>query len=388
MDFQLSEEQRMLSDTARRFVEAELYPYEQQVEDADELPAELRRQIIERALAAGLYAANMPEELGGGGLDTLSMCLLDRELGRANMALQYTVARPSNILQACIGEQREKYLYPCIRGEKTDCLAMTEPGAGSDIRSMACAAKRDAGGDYRINGVKHFISHADVADFVILFAATGVEQTARGPRKKITAFLVDKGAPGFTVRRGYRSVSHRGYHNFILEFDDCRVPAAQVLGEVDQGFDVANQWLGNTRLQVAAICLGRCDRAFELACDYAATRKQFGQTIGKFQGVGFKLADMEVARRAAELLTYQAAWREDHGGMTDMDAAVAKLAATETLARIADEALQIHGGMGLMADLPLERIWRDARVERIWEGSSEIQRLIISRAILRPLESR
>jgi len=388
MDFQLSEEQRMLSDTARRFVEAELYPYEQQVEDADELPAELRRQIIERALAAGLYAANMPEELGGGGLDTLSMCLLDRELGRANMALQYTVARPSNILQACIGEQREKYLYPCIRGEKTDCLAMTEPGAGSDIRSMACAAKRDAGGDYRINGVKHFISHADVADFVILFAATGVEQTARGPRKKITAFLVDKGAPGFTVRRGYRSVSHRGYHNFILEFDDCRVPAAQVLGEVDQGFDVANQWLGNTRLQVAAICLGRCDRAFELACEYAATRKQFGQTIGKFQGVGFKLADMEVARRAAELLTYQAAWREDHGCMTDMDAAMAKLAATEALARIADEALQIHGGMGLMADLPLERIWRDARVERIWEGSSEIQRLIISRAILRPLESR
>ncbi|MDD9855433.1 MAG: acyl-CoA/acyl-ACP dehydrogenase [Gammaproteobacteria bacterium] len=388
MDFQLSEEQRMLSDTARRFVEAELYPYEQQVEDADELPAELRRQIIERALAAGLYAANMPEELGGGGLDTLSMCLLDRELGRANMALQYTVARPSNILQACVGEQRDKYLYPCIRGEKTDCLAMTEPGAGSDIRSMACAAKRDAGGDYRINGVKHFISHADVADFVILFAATGVEQTARGPRKKITAFLVDKGAQGFSVRRGYRSVSHRGYHNFILEFDDCRVPAAQVLGEVDQGFDVANQWLGNTRLQVAAICLGRCDRAFELACDYAATRKQFGQTIGKFQGVGFKLADMEVARRAAELLTYQAAWREDHGGMTDMDAAMAKLAATEALARIADEALQIHGGMGLMADLPLERIWRDARVERIWEGSSEIQRLIISRAILRPLESR
>jgi len=265
---------------------------------------------------------------------------------------------------------------------------MTEPGAGSDIRSLACAAKRDAVGDYRINAVKHVIRPTDSADFVILFAATGVEQTARGPRKKITAFLVDKGAPGFTVRRGYRSVSHRGYHNFILEFDDCRVPAAQVLGEVDQGFDVANQWLGNTRLQVAAICLGRCDRAFELACEYAATRKQFGQTIGKFQGVGFKLADMEVARRAAELLTYQAAWREDHGCMTDMDAAMAKLAATEALARIADEALQIHGGMGLMADLPLERIWRDARVERIWEGSSEIQRLIISRAILRPLESR
>jgi len=392
MNFELSAEQRMLVDTARRFVAEELYPFERQVEQSDELPAELRRQIIDRALAAGLYAANMPAELGGGGLDTLSMCILDRELGRANMALQYTVARPSNILQACVGAQREKYLYPCIRGQKTDCLAMTEPGAGSDLRSMACAAKRDGGddgdGDFRITGVKHFISHADVADFVILFAATGAEESPRGPRKTITAFLVDKGAPGFTVRRGYNSVSHRGYHNFILEFDDCRVPAAQVLGEVDNGFEVANQWLGNTRLQVAAICLGRCDRAFELACEYAATRRQFGQTIGKFQGVGFKLADMESARRSAELLTYQAAWREDHGGMSDMDAALAKLAATEALAMIADEALQIHGGMGLMADLPLERIWRDARVERIWEGSSEIQRLIISRTILRPLEAK
>ena len=385
MNFSLTEEQQMLTDSALRFVEAELYPHEAQVEKTDELPDELRQQIIARSKACGLYAANMPAELGGGGLDTLSMCLLDRALGRASMALQYTVARPSNILQACVDEQREHYLYPCIRGDKTDCLAMTEPGAGSDVRSMSCAAKKD-GDDFVINGAKHFISHADVADFVILFAATGVAQTSRGARKKITAFLVDKGTKGFTVRDGYHSVSHRGYHNFILEFDDCRVHKRQVLGEVDCGFEVANSWLGNTRLQVAAICLGRCDRAYELACQYAATRKQFNQTIGKFQGVSFKLADMEIARRSAELLTYQAAWCEDNGGMNDADAAIAKLAASEALALIADEALQIHGGMGLMSDLPLERIWRDARVERIWEGTSEIQRLIISRAVLRPLE--
>ncbi len=389
MNFALTEEQQMLVNTARRFVEAELYPHEQAVEKTDAVEEGLRRQIIARSREAGLYAANMPEELGGGGLDTLSMCLLDRELGRASMALQYIVARPSNILQACVGEQREEYLYPCIRGEKVDCLAMTEPGAGSDIRSMSCTAEA-RGDDFVINGAKHFISHADVADFVILFAATGNEETAPADgraRKKITAFLVDKGVKGFTVRPGYHSVSHRGYHNFILEFDRCRIPAGQVLGEVDCGFEVANRWLGNTRLQVAAVCLGRCDRAYELACEYAATRKQFGQTIGKFQGVAFKLADMEIARRSAELLTYRAAWKEDHGGMTDRDAAMAKLAATEALARIADEALQIHGGMGLMTDLPLERIWRDARVERIWEGTSEIQRLIISRAILRPLEN-
>ena len=385
MDFSPTEEQSLLIDTARKFVERELYPHEREVEDSDALSPQLRARVIERAKAAGLYAANMPVELGGGGLDVLSMCMLDRELGRANMALQYSIARPSNILQACVGEQRERYLYPCIRGDKTDCLAMTEPNAGSDLRSMNCTAKVD-GDDFVINGVKHFISHADVADFVILFAATGEEQTARGMRKLITAFLIDKDMHGFTVRPGYRNVSHRGYHNFILEFDRCRVPRTQVLGEVGCGFALANDWLGNTRLQVAAICLGRCDRAYELACEYAASRRQFNQTIGKFQGVGFKLADMEVARRAAELLTYRAAWCADQGELSDLDAAIAKLAASEALAMIADEALQIHGGMGLMTDLPLERIWRDARIERIWEGTSEIQRLIISRAILRPLE--
>ncbi len=385
MDFSVSEEQGLLIDMARRFVEEELYPHESSVEGTGRVAPELVERIRQRSIQLGLYAANMPAELGGGGLDTLTMCMLDRELGRASMALQYIVARPSNILMACVGDQRERYLLPCIRGEKVDCLAMTEPGAGSDVRAMACRADRD-GSDFVINGTKHFISHADLADFVILFAATGVEESARGPRKRITTFLVDMGTPGFTLRPGYDNVSHRGYHNFILDFDDCRVPATQVLGEVDQGFEVANEWLGATRLQVAAICLGRCDRALELATDYAATRKQFGQTIGKFQGVGFKLADMELRRKSAELLTYEAAWKHDQGAMNDADAAIAKLAASEALAFIADEALQIHGGMGLMSDLPLERIWRDARIERIWEGTSEIQRLIISRSMLRPLE--
>ena len=384
MDFSLSEEHRLIVETARRFVEEELYPYEAEVEETDTLRPELAAQIREKSLELGLYAANMPEELGGGGLDTVSMCLLDRELGRANMALNYTVARPSNILQACIGEQREKYLFPCIRGEKVDCLAMTEPGAGSDVRSMSCKAERD-GDDFVINGVKHFISHADWADFVILFAATGEEQTPRGPRKKITSFLIDKGWPGFTVRQGYKNVSHRGYHNFILEFDDCRVPGSQVLGEVDKGFDVANDWLGATRLQVASLSLGRSHRALEHALEWAVDRKQFGQQISKFQGVSFKLADMKMRLHAAELMTLEAAWKHTQGTMEDMDAAMAKLAATEALAFIADEAIQIHGGMGLMSDLPLERIWRDARVERIWEGTSEIQRHIISRSLLRPL---
>ncbi len=385
MDFSLTDEQQLIVRTTRAFVERELYPYEDEVERSGAVRPELIEQIKTRAIDAGLYAANMPAEVGGGGLDTVTWVLYERELGRASYALHYGgVVRPSNILMACTGDQRERYLLPAVRGERIDCLAMTEPGAGSDLRSMRTSAVAH-GGDFVINGTKHFISHADHADFVILFAVTGEEQSSRGPRKQLTAFLVDMGHPGFTVRDGYRNVSHRGYNNCILDFNDCRVPRSQVLGELHAGFEIANAWLGATRLQVAATCLGRADRAIDLAKRWAVERKQFGQSIGKFQGVSFKLADMAVEYRAAELLELDAAWRHDQGTSTDMDMAIAKLKATEMLAMVADEALQIHGGMGLMADLPLERIWRDARIERIWEGTSEVQRHIISRALLRPL---
>jgi alkylation response protein AidB-like acyl-CoA dehydrogenase len=383
MDFGLTEEQRMIVDTTRAFVETELYPHEQMVERTGVLPLELIREIQQKAMAAGLYAANMPVDLGGAGLDTFTWLLYEKELGRANYALHWTcVARPSNILLAGNADQRERYLMPCIRGETWDCLAMTEPGAGSDLRGMKASARRD-GGDWVLNGTKHFISHADLAGFAICFMASGEEQTPRGPKKLITAFFVDKGTPGFTVRDGYRNVSHRGYTNCVLEFDDVRVPAANVLGEVHRGFEVANSWLGATRLQVASTCLGRAERALALAIAYAAERRQFGQAIGKFQGIGFKIADMAMELKAAELLTREAAWKYDQGTVTDGDMAMAKLKATEVLARVADEAIQIHGGMGLMDDLPLERIWRDSRVERIWEGTSEIQRHIISRELLR-----
>lgn len=383
MHFGLTDEQRMIVDTTRAFVEAELYPHEAAVERSGHLPMEVIREVQAKAIAAGLYAANMPEEVGGAGLDTLSWLLYERELGRANYALHWTcVARPSNILLAGSPEQREKYLFPCIRGEKWDCLAMTEPGAGSDLRGMKASARQD-GGDWVLNGTKHFISHADIADFSIVFMASGEEDTAKGKKKRITAFFVDKGTPGFTVRDGYRNVSHRGYTNAVLEFDNCRLPQSQVLGDVHKGFELANTWLGATRLQVAATCLGRADRALGHAISYAAERQQFGQQIGKFQGVSFKLADMAMELKAAELLTWEAAWRFDEGSVTEADMSMAKLKASEVLAMVADEAIQIHGGMGLMDDLPLERIWRDARVERIWEGTSEIQRHIISRQLLR-----
>jgi len=385
MDFALSEEQQLIIATTRAFVRQELVPHEREVEESGVLREELREQLKAKALAAGLYAANMPTEVGGGGLDSVSWVLYEKELGYTGYALQYgCVGRPSNILLACRGEQRERYLLPAVRGERVECLAMTEPQAGSDLRSMKASAIQQ-GDDFIINGTKHFISHAEHADFVILFAASGEEHSPRGKRKLITAFLVDMGTPGFEVRPGYRNVSHRGYTNSILQFTDCRVPAAAVLGEVHRGFEVANTWLGATRLQVAASCLGRAERALDCAKQWAVERVQFGQQIGKFQGVSFKLADMALELRAAELLTLEAAWKLAQNTATDTDMAMAKLKASEMLAMVADEALQIHGGMGLMSDLPLERIWRDARIERIWDGTSEVQRHIISRALLRPL---
>lgn len=384
MDFGLTQEQDMIVETTRAFVENELYPHEAQIERTGHLDMDLVREIQQKAIAAGLYAANIPEEFGGAGLDTPTWLLYEKELGRANYALHWTcVARPSNILCAGTSEQRAKYLAPCVAGEKWDCLAMTEPGAGSDLRGMKATAKQD-GTDWVLNGTKHFISHADIADFSICFMATGEEDTPRGLKKLITAFFVDKGTPGYQIRDGYRNVSHRGYTNAILEFDNCRIPAENVLGEVHKGFEVANTWLGATRLQVGATCLGRADRAFKHSVEWAATREQFGQPIGKFQGVSFKLADMAMEMKAAELMILEAGWKFDRGEASDADMAMAKLKATEMLAMVADEAIQIHGGMGLMDELPLERIWRDARIERIWEGTSEIQRHIISRSLLRP----
>ncbi|MGJ8572676.1 MAG: acyl-CoA dehydrogenase family protein [Hoeflea sp.] len=384
MDFGLTQEQDMIVETTRAFVENELYPHEAQVERTGHLDMDLVREIQQKAIAAGLYAANIPEEFGGAGLDTPTWLLYEKELGRANYALHWTcVARPSNILCAGTPDQRARYLEPCVAGEKWDCLAMTEPGAGSDLRGMKASAKQD-GTDWVLNGTKHFISHADIADFTIAFMATGEEDTPRGRKKLITAFFVDKDTPGYAVRDGYRNVSHRGYTNAILEFDNCRIPAQNVLGEVHKGFEVANTWLGATRLQVGATCLGRADRAFQHSVEWAATREQFGQPIGKFQGVSFKLADMAMEMKAAELMILEAGWKFDQGTATDADMAMAKLKATEMLAMVADEAIQIHGGMGLMDELPLERIWRDARIERIWEGTSEIQRHIISRSLLRP----
>ena len=384
MHFGLSQEQEMIVETVRTFVEQEIYPHEELVEKQGFVPDEIGRDIAQKCKELGFFGCNFPEEVGGAGLNHFDFTLVERELGRGSNALTVFFGRPSGILMACEGEQREKYLLPAVSGEKFDALALTEPGAGSDVRGMQCAARAD-GDDWIINGTKHFISHANIADFVIVFVATGEEETPRGIKKKITCFLIDRDTPGFEIEEGYASVSHRGYQNCILRFDECRVPKEQILGELHKGFDIANEWLGATRISVAACSVGRARRAFELTLPYLTERKQFGQQIGKFQGVSFQLADMITEIDAAEFLTLNAAWKLDQGLEANREIASAKLYATEMLARVTDTCIQLHGGMGLMDDLPFARFWRDARVERIWDGTSEIQRHIISRDLLRPL---
>jgi len=381
MEFNLTEEQILLIKTTKSFVENELLSHENLLEKTNNLPKELYQEIKKKSQEVGLYSCNMPTEYGGGGLNAFDLTLVEKELGFASLALAEIAWRPQNILMASTGKLIEEYLKPTIKGDRKDCIAMTEPGAGSDLRGMKTNAVLK-GKDWVINGTKHFISNAHISDFVVLFASTGKDTNERN---LISCFLVDLNLLGVEVSKGYDCVSHRGYVNNIIHFNECKIPAENILGEKDMGFELINTWLDATRLTVAATSVSRAERAFDIALDWSANRKQFGKVIGKFQGVSFKLADMAMDIKLANLILMESAWKIDQGTLTSKDAAMAKLFCTEMIGRVSDEAIQICGGMGLMADIPLERIWRDARIERIWEGTSEIQRHIISRSLLRPL---
>ena len=377
-------EKELLENTVKRFVEEELYPHEETVDKNGEVPLELGRQIEKKSKDLGLFAANLPIEVGGGGLDYESMLLIEREYGKTSHALHAWAARPTEILLACNEEQKKRYLDPCVTGEKRELFALTEPEAGSDIMSMKTHAKKD-GNDWIMNGSKHFISGPVMPDFAIVFAATGEDETPRGKRKRITAFLVDVGENGFEIGIGTKCVSYRGYHAFRLNFSDVRLGPNQILGEEGKGLELSGKWLGMGRIWVGASCCGKAERLFEFAKDWASTRKQFGQPIGKFQATGFKLADIAIELRAADLMVNDAVRRANEGKMSDADAAMVKVYCSEMLNRAADNTLQLYGGMGLMEELPIQRLWRDSRLERIWDGTSEIQRHIITRSILRPL---
>jgi len=378
--FAASDEQLAVAEVVRVFTDRELRPHDDEVERLGVVPAKLAHAVRDKAIEAGLYAWNMPAELGGGGLDHVTQALAEMELSRSG-PVSISVHRPAPILLACQGEQRDEYLLPTIRGERRECFALTEPEAGSDARGIRTRAVRD-GDDWVINGTKQFISDADHADFILLIAVTGENETPRGPRPRITCFLVDKQLPGVALSR-IDVVGTRGYNPHVITFNDVRVPDRNILGSEGHGFDFAREWLFSGRVMLAAMCVGRGRLILELAADWARTRRAFGRTIGEFQGTGFKLADMRVELKAAELLTLEAAWKLDQGTLTDVDASIANLFASEMVGRAADNGVQIFGGMGLATEFLMERLWRDARVERIWEGTSEIHRDLIARRVLR-----
>lgn len=384
MTFALSHEDELLRASVRAFFDNEVIPHEELVDRLGEVPEELGREIERKGKEIGLYAANLPEDVGGGGLNYTQMSIIEREFGRTSHALHSWIARPTELLLACEGEQVEKYLMPCVTGEKRELFGLTEPGAGSDAMGMKTRARRD-GDSWILEGMKHFISAPSMADFAIVFATTGTDETRRGPRKRVTAFLVDRDTPGVIFREGTKCVSNRGYKTYELIFDSVRLGPGQVLGEEGRGFELAGKWLGMGRVWVGATCCGKAERLIGLATEWCANRKQFGQPIGRFQATGFRLADMAIGLRTADLLVADAVQRADQGAMRDEDAAMVKVYCSEMLNKVADDTVQIYGGMGLMEELPIQRLWRDARIERIWDGTSEIQRHIISRSILRPL---
>ncbi len=384
MDMDATHETELLVATVRRFVETEMFPHEDEVDRLGYVPQEIGDQIAKTAQQLGLYACNLPEEVGGGGLGYGAMALIEREYGKTSHALQSWAARPTELLLACEGDQRERYLLPAIRGEKRELFALTEPEAGSDVMGMKSHARRD-GDDWILYGSKHFISGPCAPDFAIVFAATGEDDTPRGPRKRVSAFLVDTGMPGFDCREGNRCVSYRGYKTYQLSFDNVRLGPGQMLGEEGRGLELSGKWLGMGRIWVGATCCGKAERILDMATDWAASRRQFGKPIGAFQATGFRLADGAIQLRAADLMVTDAVQRAEKGAMGDADAAMVKVFCSEMLNKIADDAVQIYGGMGLMEELPIQRFWRDSRLERIWDGTSEIQRHIITRSILRPL---
>ena len=382
--YDTSSDSKILLDTVQKFMADEIYPHEDRVDKLGYVPDEIGKQIEEKSKEVGLFAANLPEKYGGGGLDYSSMMLVEREYGKTSHALHSWIARPTEILLACNEKQMEEYLYPCVKGDKRELFALTEPDAGSDIMSMKSNAKKE-GADWILNGSKHFISGPCMPDFAIVFAATGEDETPRGKRKRITAFLVDVGIPGFDIQEGTKCISYRGYKNYQLSFNDVRLSADKILGTEGNGLSLSGKWLGMGRIWVGATCCGKAERILALALDWAAQRKQFGKPIGTFQATGFKLADMKMNLRAADLLVKDAVDRALSGQMMDEDAAIVKIFCSEMLNKVADDTVQIFGGMGLMEEMPIERLWRDSRLERIWDGTSEIQRHIVTRSMLRPL---
>ncbi len=377
MHFELSEGQARMVSTLRRFVETELMPLEEGIESTGELGAAKAREILDKSRSLGFYAMNIPEEHGGGGLSALDTMLAEEQFGHTtDILVRRAFGNVYEPLLACGEEQRQRWLLPAVRGERTCSIAMTEPRAGSDAAAIKARAERFGGG-WVLRGGKHFISDGLFSDFFIVSAVT---DPAARPRH-VSLFLVDKEMTGVTVGRTQEMMGFRGTSHVELFFDGVKLGRDHLLGREGEGLALIHSTLGRVRLaQVGARAIGKACRLMTLMTRYAKERHQFGKPIGEFQMIQQMIADSAIEINAARLLLHRAAWEIDQHREARDWISMVKVSAAETLGRVADRAVQVFGGMGCCRTLPVERLYRDARIFRIFDGTSEIHRTLVAKS--------
>ncbi len=380
MDFRLGPRDRSLQERARAFTDDVLIPLEDECEANDGLTTQSATTAKRAVLDSGFNAINHAPADGGQGLDTFQQLLVEEQWGRATGALWDIPWRPSIPLARGTEAQKERYLRPAARGERRDAYAITEEFAGSDPSMVKTSAHRDGDG-WILDGEKWHVTSGDVADFFLVHALVD------GDVAKPTIFLVDKALPGVRLVRTPKYTHTFVFEHPIFAFEDVRVDADAVLGEVGEGYELTKDWFVEERLMIGARTMGASARALELSLAFAQERRQFGEAIVRFQAIEFMLADMAAEIMAATSMLYRVCWMAAHGGITRKElhaqASAVKLVCSETAGRVIDKALQIHGGRGYMREQPVERLWRELRVDRIWEGTSEIQRLVIGNELVK-----
>ena len=379
MNLELSEEQQLLQKSVREFAEAEVKPLAKENDETGKYP----RGLFQKAAELGLTGVAIPEAEGGAGMDHISYAIVVEEISRVCASTGVILSVQNSLYCDPIhrfgtDEQKEKFLLPFARGEKIGCYALTEPQAGSNAAALTTKAVRK-GDKYVINGTKAWITNGGAADAAIVYVNTQPEKGEKG----ITAVVVEKGTPGFAVGKEEKKLGIHATACTELSFSDCEVPAGNRIGEEGEGYKVALSTLDGGRIGIAAQATGIAQGAFEAALSYAQQRQAFGHPIADFQAIQFMLADMATEIDAARLLTRRAAWKQDSGARFTMEASIAKLFASEMSTRVTHKAIQIHGGYGYSREYPVERNYRDARITEIYEGTSEIQRLVIAAWVLK-----
>jgi butyryl-CoA dehydrogenase len=383
MDFDLTEEQRLVRDTARDFALREVAPKAAEIDKSGRWPAE----IVAKMAELGFLGVAIPQEYGGAGLDALTYALVMEEISAACASCGVIMSVNNSLFcdplyKFGTDAQKKEILTPVASGKKLGCFGLTEPMSGSDAQTMVTNAEKTADG-WVLNGAKNWITNGPHADYILVFAVTDRQDTPKGPRVKHTAFVIPRGTPGYTQAHPDHKLGIHGAHSCTVFFENCKVPDTAVVGPVGEGFKVAMATLDGGRIGIASQALGIAKAALETSVRYSKERKSFGVTISNHQAIQFMLADMATELDAARLLTWRAASMKDAGARHTMQSSEAKLYASELASRVAHKAIQIHGGYGYSTEFPVERHYRDARITEIYEGTSEIQRIVIAASLLK-----